>query len=267
MRSLMPSPVRRAGRTARTQALALCVFSLLGLLPAARALANPSEVFRRAAPGVVIVARAWVSPDTVVSGNAGVVGSGMVIGPGQVITNCHVAGDGAGLVVRRRAEWFHARLRYADRPRDLCQLEVPGLDAAAPGQVAIRDLKVGQRVYSIGAPMGLELSLGEGLISALRMRDGFLYIQTSAAISQGSSGGGLFDESGRLVGITTFYVAGGQGLNFAVPATWIAEVPARAQLAGATRRSPASAGRSDTGLAAAAAPPEDGASAFGEVLW
>ena len=49
-------------------------------------------------------------------------------------------------------------------------------------------------------------------------------IQTTAAISPGSSGGGLFDGEGRLVGLTTFYLEGGQSLNFAMPVEWIGEV-------------------------------------------
>jgi tetratricopeptide (TPR) repeat protein len=79
-------------------------------------------------------------------------------------------------------------------------------------------------VYAIGAPEGLELTFSEGIISSLRDFDGSQYIQTSAAISQGSSGGGLFDTEGRLVGITAFFIAEGQNLNFALPAGWIAEL-------------------------------------------
>ena len=80
-------------------------------------------------------------------------------------------------------------------------------------------------MYAIGAPQGLELSLSEGLVSGLRKDGGTTYIQTTAAISKGSSGGGLFDAQGRLVGITTMYVEGAQALNFAVPAEQIASVP------------------------------------------
>jgi tetratricopeptide (TPR) repeat protein len=68
------------------------------------------------------------------------------------------------------------------------------------------------------------LTLSEGLISSLRDFDGSQYIQTSAAISQGSSGGGLFDTEGRLIGITSFFVGEGPNLNFALPAAWIVEL-------------------------------------------
>jgi tetratricopeptide (TPR) repeat protein len=88
-------------------------------------------------------------------------------------------------------------------------------------------LKVGARVYAIGAPKGLELTLSEGIISSLREVDGGQYLQISAPISPGSSGGVMFDEEGQLIGLPTFYVAEGQQLNFAVPVEWITELPER----------------------------------------
>jgi Tfp pilus assembly protein PilF len=89
-------------------------------------------------------------------------------------------------------------------------------------------LRVGEPVYAIGAPQGLELSLSGGLVSALRTVRGELFIQTDAAISRGSSGGGLFDQNARLVGITTFYLDGGQNLNFAIPIERVMQVAGQA---------------------------------------
>jgi len=82
---------------------------------------------------------------------------------------------------------------------------------------------VGDKVYAVGAPYGLELSLSEGLVSQLRGGPPPL-IQTTAAISVGSSGGGLFNELGELVGLTTFYLKGAQGLNFALPVEWLSDL-------------------------------------------
>jgi hypothetical protein len=89
---------------------------------------------------------------------------------------------------------------------------------------------VGAKVYALGNPRGLELTLSDGLVSALRRdRDGELkYVQISVPISHGSSGGGLFDTAGRLVGITTAGVDDAQNLNFALPAEWILQLPMRA---------------------------------------
>jgi hypothetical protein len=82
-------------------------------------------------------------------------------------------------------------------------------------------LATGEHVYAIGSPEGLELTFSEGVISALRDTEGVRMIQTSAPISPGSSGGGLFDAQGNLIGITTFQLKEGQSLNFALPGDWI----------------------------------------------
>jgi tetratricopeptide (TPR) repeat protein len=86
---------------------------------------------------------------------------------------------------------------------------------------------VGQRVYAIGAPKGLELTMSDGIISSLRELDSGRYIQTTAPISPGSSGGGLFDEEGRLIGLPTLYLDKGQQLNFALPVEWVKDLPGR----------------------------------------
>lgn len=112
-----------------------------------------------------------------------------------------------------------------ERPIAAQAATAPSAPAVTVGSVA--DLRTGQKVYAIGAPQGLELSLSDGLVSSLRDIPGGTVIQTTAPISPGSSGGGLFDASGRLVGIMTFQHRYGQNLNFAVPADWIAEMRAR----------------------------------------
>ena len=186
---------------------------------------SPEEVFRQVASSIVVVEVSGAK------GEAISFGSGVIIAPGQVITNCHVIKDGKTFTIRQSNQKGNqpqpASLRYQDIDRDLCQLDVTGFKGL-PATITISKLKTGQRVYAIGAPQGLELTISEGLISSLRDLDGAQYIQTTAAISPGSSGGGLFDENGQLIGITTFYFAEGQNLNFALPAAWIAELPKRA---------------------------------------
>ncbi len=149
-------------------------------------------------------------------------GSGVVIGSDHVITNRHVIEQGVSFRVAHGGKEWPAKVIRVDPDHDLAELSVPVLPAnAAP--VVTRDsstLGVGEKVYAIGAPEGLELTISEGLISGLRDFGKGKVIQTSAAISPGSSGGGLFDAQGRLIGITTFYLKEGQSLNFALPAEW-----------------------------------------------
>lgn len=180
---------------------------------------SPEELFARLSGSVaLVVAR---------GAGSGASGSGVVIDRETVITNCHVVRRGADISVRVSRRNYPATLVVADDVLDLCRLSVGGLDAPAVTIGSVADLRTGQKVYAIGAPQGLELSLSDGLVSSLRDIPGGTVIQTTAPISPGSSGGGLFDASGRLVGIMTFQHRYGQNLNFAVPADWIAEMRAR----------------------------------------
>ena len=112
-------------------------------------------------------------------------------------------------------------ITHLDPDHDLCQLKAKGLAARPVLILSSNTLAVGERVFAIGAPEGLELTMSEGLVSGLREYENAHLIQTSAAISPGSSGGGLFDAEGRLVGITTFFLKQGQNLNFALPGEWV----------------------------------------------
>ena len=80
---------------------------------------------------------------------------------------------------------------------------------------------VGTRVYAIGNPLGLDGTLSDGVVSGWPELDGILYIQTTAAISPGSSGGPLLSADGTVIGITAASLRGGQNLNLAVPASAI----------------------------------------------
>ncbi len=154
-------------------------------------------------------------------------GTGVVIGDGQVVTNCHVIKNPKLLTVRSSDKDYPASLHYSDWERDLCSLTVVGLDIPAVLLGNSSVLKVGAKVYALGTPKGLALTLSDGIVSGFRERQSGRYIQTTAAISRGSSGGGLFDENGALIGLTTFYMADGQNLNFALPIEWVNELAQR----------------------------------------
>jgi S1-C subfamily serine protease len=151
-------------------------------------------------------------------------GSGVVLPGGTVATNCHVLENGSAFEVVDSDKTHGALLRYRNNKRDVCGLAVPGLSRRAITFGTVRDLKIGESVYAIGSPEGLNLTLSAGIVSGLRAYNNGQYIQTTAAISPGSSGGGLFDQSGKLVGLTTFFVGKGQNLNFALPVEWVKEI-------------------------------------------
>ena len=156
-------------------------------------------------------------------------GSGVIVGSSMVATNNHVVEDeeDGDIVVfkhdNRRATTdtlFRADIHRRDEENDFCLLDVDELQGIPANIRRFDTLKVGESVYAIGSPKGLDLSLSVGVISQLRQGGDSRLIQTDAAISSGSSGGGLFDSEGNLIGITSGGIAGEnvEGLGFAVPA-------------------------------------------------
>ena len=194
---------------------------------------TPAQVYAKVARLVVVVES--LDPQ----GRKRSQGSGVMIAAGEVVTNCHVLLRGEQLVVRSGGAKHDATRRYSDEQRDLCQLNVPTLAISASALAPVASASPGDHVFAIGAPQGLELTISDGLISGVREINGVSVLQTTAPISAGSSGGGLFNETGHLVGITTFQFRSGQNLNFAVPSRWIAELPARQARSRATLSSTA----------------------------
>lgn len=159
-------------------------------------------------------------------------GSGVVIEPGVIITNCHVTQSASQIKVRIGNDLLAATQGTADEDFDLCRLNVPNMTAPVVAIGSIKSLRVGQKVFAIGAPQGLDLTISDGIISSFRNAPGGEVIQTTAPISPGSSGGGLFDASGNLIGIVAFQSRTGQNLNFAIPADWISQMRSRSASGG-----------------------------------
>jgi S1-C subfamily serine protease len=145
-------------------------------------------------------------------------GSGVAISDRELLTNCHVVDESPNVTIGRDKKEQNATVVSMNVDADRCVLRA---ENKLPSWVKVRpydDIKVGERAITVGTPQGLELTVAEGLVSSKRTHKGSKLVQTSAPISHGSSGGGLFDARGELLGITTFYFAGGQNLNFAVAA-------------------------------------------------
>jgi len=151
-----------------------------------------------------------------------VFGSAVAITDKLAITNCHVlvnAGDNIYLGAGGSDESEQARLVGANFEADRCVVRVSRMDLQpVPGIRRFDALEVGETVYAIGNPLKLDRTLSEGLLSGKRVKGDLRYLQTTAPISPGSSGGGLFDAQGNLIGITSFTIKGTQSLNFAIPA-------------------------------------------------
>ena len=157
------------------------------------------------------------------SGHPTAQGSGLVVGTNLIATNIHVIA-GAHTVVADFGNG-HSETVYGvvavDNERDLALLyaNTKGLRPLllSTGGTA----QVGDPVVAVGSPEGLGGSISTGIISAIRTVGGTKILQTTAPISPGSSGGGLIDSNGRVLGITSFYLKGGQNLNFAYAAGYL----------------------------------------------
>lgn len=211
-------------------------------IPAAHAL-NATEVFQKNRHALFMVVVTGDEPGVV---DVVSQGSAVLIAPGRFVTNCHVLERGKNFVVSRREDNVIQRVRLVNyaRSNDLCELDlanpVPGFDK--PVEIAPDDsVQVGATAFAIGSPRGMELTISNGIVSGFRDANGGIrLIQTTAPISPGSSGGGLFDEEGRLIGITAMVAKNAQNLNFALPARLIpsariTEAELAKQRAGKTR--------------------------------
>lgn len=145
--------------------------------------------------------------------------SGVVIGPGGlVVTNYHViAGTSEALIVNDNEETFPVQGVLAfDEERDLALLKVEGdLPYVDLGDSDF--VQKGDTVISIGSPLGIKNTVSNGVVSNLVEIEGKSFIQTTAPISEGSSGGALFNSRGELIGVTTAFVAQGQSISLAIP--------------------------------------------------
>lgn len=133
-----------------------------------------------------------------------------------IVTNAHVVSDANSITVEKSGKIYPAILMYADADIDIAILTVADGELEIIKSYGSNDGWIGDKVFAIGSPLGLENSITEGIISGRREYKGVKFIQTSAAISKGNSGGGLFDSKGQLIGITTFKLLSGENINFAV---------------------------------------------------
>ncbi len=167
---------------------------------------TPEQVFDKVSPAVYVV----------MAGER--MGSAVAISEHELLTNCHVVKEVARVTLMRDKAKQPADVISVNEKADRCVLRT---EKKLEKWVAIRaydDIKVGEPALTVGTPQGLELTVADGLVSSKRTHEGRRLIQTTAPISQGSSGGGLFDAQGHLLGITTFYLKVGQSLNFAIAA-------------------------------------------------
>jgi serine protease Do len=177
-----------------------------------------------------------LGPAVIKVSTPGGLGSGVILSrDGYAITNAHVVQGETNL---RATVWFaqadgtlkrtdidDVELVAINNHIDLALIKIKHPDGKdflfAPVQDAEK-LEIGQNVFAIGNPLGLERTLTQGVISTTqRSFDGLTYIQTDTPINPGNSGGPLFNTKGEVIGITNMGIRGGEALGFAIPARYV----------------------------------------------
>ena len=202
---------KRCPRTTMCGYWIIAIFALVGTVLSPIAYGKSAkEVFSAVSSGIVVV---------IVMNERGkevARGSGVVVSEKHVATNCRVTSGANQFAVRKVLHpgvqdtyRMVAQLIAKNADRDLCLLFVAALsDSLMAPPISLGSAKgasIGDEVYAVGASNGSGLSLSRGIISQLRGDGGknaAPVIQTDAAVSPGSSGGGLFDQQGKLIGIT-----------------------------------------------------------------
>jgi serine protease Do len=158
-------------------------------------------------------------------------GSGFIINEdGFLMTNFHVIEGETQISVEVYSQrndqlepktFRQVRIVAMNKFEDLALLKIEDKDAPKFKYVLLGSadaLAVGERVFAVGSPLGLERTVTEGILSTkTRQLQGELYLQTTAQINPGNSGGPLFNLSGEVVGITNMKITIGEGLGFAIP--------------------------------------------------
>jgi S1-C subfamily serine protease len=175
---------------------------------------SPSEIAKEQSPAVVVIEQL----DS--QGNVVGQGSGFIVtSQGAVITNLHVIQGAISLRVKlpNGDVYKTADVVDFDEAKDIAIIKVKGFQLPVVKLGDSDRTEVGDAIVAISSPEGLTNSLSTGVVSGVRRFETHRVFQITAPISQGSSGGALFDSSGAVIGITTFVFKAGQNINFAVP--------------------------------------------------
>ena len=177
---------------------------------------TPAEIAARSTPSVVSV-RTEQS-----------LGTGFVVSPdGLIATNLHVIAGNSDITVTLsdHREFQVVEIWNGDRQRDLVIMRIQAKKLPVIPLGNSDEIHPGDAVVAIGHPLGLEDTVSNGLVSAVRKLDkGLTVLQISAPIAPGSSGGPIFNDHGEVIGVATAIMLGGQNINFGVPVSYLKEL-------------------------------------------
>jgi S1-C subfamily serine protease len=155
-------------------------------------------------------------------------GTGFVVSPdGLIATNLHVVAGNAAITVTLsdHREFQVVEIWNGDRQRDLVVMRIQAKKLPVIPLGDSNEIRAGDKVVAIGHPLGLEDTVSDGLVSAIRKLDKSLTVlQITAPIAPGSSGGPIFNDHGEVIGMATAIMLGGQNINFGVPVSYLKDL-------------------------------------------
>jgi tetratricopeptide (TPR) repeat protein len=176
---------------------------------------NAEQIYEKVKDAVVVI----LAYDD--SGKLAAQGSGVILNDkGYIVTNYHVLSGNDQIEIMHDEKIIpYVDIIGIDVEKDILILKIEKKRFPSVKIGDVESLKVGQKVYAIGSPLGFENTISEGIISGLRSYEELSknYIQITASISPGSSGGAVLNDKGELIGISTLTFSDGQNLNFAIP--------------------------------------------------
>jgi serine protease Do len=184
--------------------------------PAALATATPAQIAARSTPSVVAIR------------SARSMGTGFIVRhDGLIITNLHVlVGGGTTLRVflSDKREFPVLEIVTASPEHDLALVRIDATDLPVLPLGDSDAVQPGEAVVAIGHPLGLEHTVSNGLLSAVRTNGDFHVLQISAPLSPGSSGGPVFNDRGQVIGVATAIARGGENLGFGIPVNYVKDL-------------------------------------------
>jgi serine protease Do len=164
-------------------------------------------------------------------------GSGFIItDEGHIVTNAHVVQGETEVTVTvyrkdegqiEKKTFQKVKILSVNPYVDLALLQIDATELGGEKLTKVffgspDDVKQGQAVFAVGAPEGLERSVSEGIVSTTnRENKGMVYIQTTAQVNPGNSGGPLFNRRGEVIGVVAWKLLFSEGLNFAIPINYV----------------------------------------------
>ncbi len=151
-------------------------------------------------------------------------GSGFFVREGSVASNLHVvegATRGYAKLVGQKAKYDIEGITAVDPERDLVVLKISATASPSLSLGSSEAVQVGDNVYAVGNPQGLEGTFSQGIVSSIREVGRDKLLQITAPISPGSSGGPVLNSKGEVIGLSVATFRGGQNLNFAIPSNYL----------------------------------------------